>query len=184
MADTKCVLNQRQTETSSVSLALREEDVGVGLRCGTGGMWWAAIRVCSWEASVCRGVGASLPVISCGDKRTLCKTHKFYSILISFILFFCSALFCSVSFRFFFYMLFVVVVALSLYTHTRKVSSPPHTPVKLIQFFELGSEEGGWVKSVNSFSCVSLLCRWQCLRVDGFQHRFADRARRRETCAG
>lgn len=45
-------------------------------------------------------------------------------------------LFCSVSFRFFFfYMLFVV--SLSLYTHTRKVSTPPPThPFKLIQFLE------------------------------------------------
>lgn len=126
MADTKCVLNQRQTETSSVSLALRGEDVGVALRLGCGECGEQRF-VCAAERRRCvGGVGASLPVISCGDKRTLCKTHKFYSILISFILFFCSALLCSVSFRFFFYMLFVVVVALSLYTHTRKVSSPPH----------------------------------------------------------
>lgn len=75
------------------------------------GMW------CSEERFVCaaerrRGVGASLPVISCGDKRTLCKTHKFYSILISFILFFCS-----VPFRF--GSSFFICCSLSLFLFTR-----------------------------------------------------------------
>lgn len=138
-----------------------------------GGMW------CSEERFVCaaerrRGVGASLPVISCGDKRTLCKTHKFYSILISFILFFCSVLF-----RFGSSFLYAVSCrSFSLHAHTQSKHSPH--PFKLIH----SSSRGGWVKSVNSFSCVSLLCRWQCLRVDGFQHRFADRARRRREAQG
>lgn len=95
---------------------------------------------CSEERFVCaaerrRGVGASLPVISCGDKRTLCKTHKFYSILISFILFFCS-----VPFRF--GSSFFICCSLSLFlftrTHAKKAPPPPTHPFKLIQFLEEG----------------------------------------------
>lgn len=53
MADTKCVLNQRQTETSSVSLALRGEN-------GRGTAMWDVGNVVSSDSCVqLRGVSVS-----------------------------------------------------------------------------------------------------------------------------